>query len=105
MGQLAKAFLTDLQKFCNIESMQIVNFDEQIIQLQPRGVFTVPKRLREGLFGDSGVARIKRVGSRLIIEPVRVLMYPVRSYMDSEIDEFFKLDEEETKKLKAKGLI
>ncbi len=85
--------------------MQTTIYDEQIILLQPRGVFTVPKRLREGLFDNSGVAKIKRMGRKLVIEPVRTLSYPVRSYTDSELDEFFELDEKETKKLKTKGLI
>lgn len=84
--------------------MQTVSYEE-IIKLQPRGVFTVPKKLREGLFDDGGIAKIKRVGSRLVIEPVRTLAYPVRSYTNQELREFFELDEKETKELKAKGLI
>jgi len=85
--------------------MQKTIYDEQIILLQPRGVFTVPKKLREGLFDSSGVARIKRMGRKLVIEPVRTLSYSVRSYTNSELDEFFELDEKETKELKTKGLI
>ena len=84
--------------------MQIASFEE-IIKIQPRGVFTVPKKLRQGLFDKNGMAKITRVGRKLIIEPVRTLPYPVRSYTDSEIEEFFKLDEKESKELKAKGLI
>ncbi|MFZ5932651.1 MAG: hypothetical protein ACOYT7_00995 [Patescibacteria group bacterium] len=78
---------------------------EEIIRLQPRGVFTVPKKLREGLFDETGIAKIKRLGRKLIIEPVRTLSYPVRTYSKREIEEFFELDEKEKKELKAKGLI
>ena len=75
--------------------MQTVTYGE-IIKIQPRGTFTVPKGLRQGLFDKDGVARITKVGRKLIIEPVRTLPYPVRSYTDSEIDEFFKLDEKDS---------
>lgn len=80
-------------------------YDEQIILLQPRGVFTVPKKLRQGLFDNSPVARITRLGQKLVIEPVRTLPYSVRSYTNNEIDEFFELDDKESKELKNKGLI
>ncbi|OGM26138.1 hypothetical protein A3D00_02845 [Candidatus Woesebacteria bacterium RIFCSPHIGHO2_02_FULL_38_9] len=78
---------------------------EEIVRLQPKGVFTIPKKLREGLFDDFGIAKIKRVGRRLIVEPVRTLTYPVRSYTDSDLKGFFELDEKESKILKDKGLI
>lgn len=78
---------------------------EEIIKFQPRGVLTVPKKMREGLFDEAGIAKMSRVGRKLIIEPVRTLPYPVRSYTDREIDEFFELDDKESKELKRKGLI
>jgi len=84
--------------------MQTVIYEE-IIKLQPRGVFTVPKKLRKNLFDENNLAKISRVGRKLIIEPVRTISYPVRTYTDSEIDEFFDLDAKETKSLKKKGLI
>lgn len=84
--------------------MQIQTFEE-VIKLQPRGVFTVPKRLREGLFDKSGIAKIYRQGRRLIIEPLKVLDYPVRSYSSSELEDFFDLDAKETQNLKAKGIL
>ena len=96
--------MTEIRNYGNIESMQ-VQTQEEIIKLQPRGVITVPKKLREGLFDDAGIAKIKRLGRKLIIEPVKTLSYPVRSYTDKELREFFELDEEETKKLKTKGFI
>jgi len=85
--------------------MQIATYNEQIIQLQARGVFTLPKNLRAGLFDDNRLAKIKREGRRIVIEPVRTLSYPVRSYSDKEISEFLELDEKETEKFKTKGLI
>jgi len=96
--------LTEIQNFCNIENMQ-TQILEEIIKVRPRGVLTVPKKMREGLFDLGGVVRIKKLGRRLIIEPVKTLSYPVRSYSDKELQEFFDLDEKETKELKAKGLI
>lgn len=78
---------------------------ETIVKLRPRGVFTVPKRLREGLFDENGIAKIKRVGRKLLIEPVKTISYPVRSYEEGELKEFFELDDEESKGLKAKGII
>ena len=78
---------------------------EEIIKFQPKGVITVPKKMREGLFEEAGIARVTRVGRKLIIEPVRTLSYPVRSYTDKELDEFFELDDKESKELKRKGLI
>lgn len=78
---------------------------EEIVRLRARGVLTVPKKMREGLFDKQGIAKMKRSGRRLIIEPIRTLPYPVRSYTDRELGEFFDLDEKETKDIKAKGLI
>ena len=75
--------------------MQTVSYEE-IIKIQPRGVFTVPKKLRENLFDEDGVAKITRMGRKLIIEPVRTLPYPIRSYTNSEVEEFFKLDEKDS---------
>lgn len=96
--------MTELQKFCIMENMQQIAFEE-IIKLQPKGVLTVPKKMREGLFDDMGIAKITRLGGKLIIEPVRTLSYPVRSYTDSDLKDFFELDEKETKKLKTEDLI
>lgn len=84
--------------------MQQVTYEE-IIKLQPKGVLTVPKKMREGLFDDMGIAKISRQGAKLIIEPIRTLSYPVRSYGEDDLRDFFELDEKETKELKSKGLI
>ncbi len=84
--------------------MQQVTYEE-IIKLQPKGVLTVPKKMRDGLFDDMGVAKISRIGSKLVIEPVRTLSYPVRSYSENDLKGFFELDEKGTKELKTKSII
>ncbi|MBI2010544.1 MAG: hypothetical protein HYS86_05235 [Candidatus Chisholmbacteria bacterium] len=76
---------------------------EEIIKLQPKGLITIPKKLRQGLFEEKGLARIKKERGRLIIEPLRTLPYPVRSYTDKELRGFLKLDAKETQELKKKG--
>lgn len=86
-------------------SMQATTYTDQIIQLQPRWVFTLPKSLREGFFDENRLAKISRVGRKIVIEPVRTIPYPVRSYTENEVDEFFELDAKESKELKIKGLI
>ena len=72
---------------------------DEIIKIQPRGVLTIPKRFRSGNFGENNFLRVKKIGSRLVFEPVTMLGYPVRRYTDSEVEEFLKQDEEEIKSL------
>lgn len=79
-------------------------FDE-IIKIQNKGVLTIPKKLRVGSFEDNSLVRIKKEKGRLIIEQIRTLPYPVRSYSDRDVDSFLALDKEESKKLSKKGLI
>ncbi len=81
------------------------NTVEEIVKIQPKGLFTIPKKFRMGLFEENGLARVRKEKGRLILEPVRTLPYPVRSYTNEEIKEFIDLDGYETKKLKAKGLL
>ena len=96
--------MTEIQNYCNIENMQKPDYEE-LIKLQPRGVLTVPKKMRDGLFDKEGIVKMKRLGRKIIIEPVKILSYSVRSYTDKELQEFFDLDEKETKELKTKGFI
>lgn len=84
--------------------MQTVTYEDQIVQLQPRWVFTLPKSLRDNFFEENKLAKISRVGRKIVIEPVRTLSYAVRSYTENEVDEFFELDEKESKELKTKGV-
>lgn len=79
---------------------------EEIVKIQPKGLVTLPKRLRQKLgFEENGLVRIKEDKGRLVIEPVRTLPYPVRSYTEQEIKEFMELDQQETRILKKKKLI
>ena len=85
-------------------SMQIST--ENIIRILPKGVVTIPKKIRELVrLEENELARIKVEKGRLIIEPIRTLAYPVRSYTEKEIDEFIALDKKETKELKKRKLL
>ncbi len=79
---------------------------EEIIKIQPRGVITLPKKLRTKVgLADNSFVRLKEEKGRIVMEPVVVLPYPVRTYSDNEVEEFFELDEKEAKNLKKKKLL
>jgi AbrB family looped-hinge helix DNA binding protein len=85
--------------------MQTLN-QEEIVKLQPKGLITIPKKFRELLdLEENGLLKVRLEKDRLVIEPVKTLSYKVRSYTEEEIEEFFKLDEEESKILRKKKLI
>ena len=85
--------------------MQTSQFEE-IIKIQPKGLITIPKKIRRELgLSDNSLARIKKVKGRVLIEPVRTLSYPVRTYSDKEIDEFIDIDNKESQELRKKGLL
>lgn len=85
--------------------MQILPFEE-IVKLQPKGLLTIPQKFRKALsLNGNDLVRIRNVKGRLILEPVRTIPYPVRSYTDTELDEFLTLDKEESVKLRKKGLL
>lgn len=74
--------------------------------MQTKGNITIPKSVRVAMgLTKNSLVRMKVDKGRLIMESVRTLPYPVRSYTPSEVEAFFKLDEKETKKLKAKGIL
>jgi AbrB family looped-hinge helix DNA binding protein len=79
---------------------------EDIVKLQPKGLITIPKKLRTaiGLKG-SDVLRLRAVNGQITLEPVHVLPYQVRSYSDKEVNEFLALDQVETTELKKKKLL
>lgn len=84
--------------------MQTLN--EDIIKVLPKGLITIPKKIRQSLgFEENTLVRIRQEKGRVILEPVRALSYPVRNYTNKEIDQFMKLDAKETKKLQAKGAL
>lgn len=71
---------------------------QQIVKVQEKGLITIPIVFREalGLKKDS-FAKIYRENGKLILEPVSMLAYPVRSYTNEEIGEFVNLDRKESK--------
>jgi bifunctional DNA-binding transcriptional regulator/antitoxin component of YhaV-PrlF toxin-antitoxin module len=79
--------------------------DQVIAQLQPRGYLTIPAAFRRDWNLTDGLVRITKNRSQLIVEPVRVLPYSVRSYTAAEVKEFLNEDAQETQELKAKRLI
>lgn len=79
---------------------------EEIIKMQTKGLLTIPKKMRQKLgFEENSLVRVREERGRVVIEPVRTLPYPVRSYTDQEIKEFIALDTLETKALREKGLL
>lgn len=79
---------------------------EEIIKIQPKGLVTIPKKIRQKLgFEENGLVRVTEERGRVVLEPVRTLPYPVRSYTKEDIKEFIELDQSETKALKQKGLL
>ena len=79
---------------------------DEIIKLQPRGLLTIPKKLRKSLgLEENSLLRIRKDQWRLVIEPVRTISYPARSYTDKDLSDFFEFDEEQTKSLKKKNLL
>lgn len=79
---------------------------EDIIKVQPKGILTIPKKMRDAVgVIDRGFVRIRADQGKITVEPVRTLSYPVRHYTDEEIEEFFAFDEEQTRQLRKKGII
>lgn len=85
--------------------MQATNYQD-FTKLQPKGLITIPKKFRQSLnFEDNQLLRLKQIKGRLIIEPVRALPYPVRSYTKKDLKQFINLDDQEKKDLKAKNFL
>ena len=71
--------------------MQIATQD--IVKILPKGLITIPKKWREALgFEENSLARMRKEGNKLILEPVNVVSYPLRDYSKEEIEEFIKSD-------------
>lgn len=79
---------------------------EEIASMQPKGVLTIPKKIRDamGIVGR-GLVRIRADAGKLTIVPLRTLPYPVRSYTDKELAEFIAFDEEQGKELRRLKII
>ena len=64
-----------------------------LVKILPKGLVTIPKKLRQDIgLEENGLARIKKEGKRLILEPVNVVSYPLREYSVQEIKQFIKED-------------
>jgi len=78
---------------------------EDIVKMQPKGLVTIPKKLRESIgITENDLVRVRTDRGRLTIEPVRTLPYPVRSYTDTELREFIDLDKKESAALRKKKI-
>jgi bifunctional DNA-binding transcriptional regulator/antitoxin component of YhaV-PrlF toxin-antitoxin module len=75
-----------------------MSIQQQIVRVQEKGLITIPVAFRKSLgLKKDCFAKIYKEKGRLILEPVSMLPYPVRSYTNEEIAEFVKLDRKETK--------
>lgn len=74
--------------------------NQTLVKVQSKGLITIPKEYRKSLrIDDNGFVRIKKLKGVLIVEPVRTLSYPVRSYNEEEVEEFIVYDQEQGKGL------
>lgn len=78
---------------------------QEIVQIQSRGLITIPRYFRNGEFEEKSFLRMRKLNGKLILEPVQIIGYPVRKYLSSEVDEFFALDDRESVKLKKIGIL
>lgn len=79
---------------------------EEIVRLQQKGLITIPKKFRVQLnIAENDLLRLKNEKGRIVLEPLRTLPYPVRSYTMQEINEFIALDTQETLILKKKKIL
>lgn len=70
---------------------------EDIIKIQPKGLITIPKKIRTKVgIEENSMVRVKEERGRIVIEPVYTLPYPVRRYTEKEIKEFIELDQKGT---------
>ena len=66
-------------------------FPAEWVKILSKGMITIPKAFRDGLGIKEGeIARIKKVGRRLVIEPREIADYEV--YSDEELETMLKED-------------
>lgn len=79
---------------------------EEIIKIQNKGLVTIPKSYRDDLgLEENGLIRMKKEKGRIILEPVRILPYQVRSYSEAEVKAFIEEDKKQSNTLKKQKLI
>lgn len=75
---------------------------EEWVKILAKGLVTIPKSFREQLnIREGEVARIRKVGRRLVIEPREIADYEV--YSDEELKSMLKEDELPVKITKKVG--
>lgn len=68
-----------------------ISYDEEWVKILAKGMITIPKSFRDALGIKKGeVAKIKKIGQRLLIEPREVADYEV--YGDKEFKKMLKED-------------
>ena len=71
--------------------MPKIAYPQEWVKILTKGMITIPKSFREELGVKEGeVARIKKIGQRLVIEPREVADYEV--YSDGELKEMLEED-------------
>lgn len=71
--------------------MQTTIYHEEWIKILSKGLVTIPKAFREELGLRKGeIAKVKKMGNRLVIEPRDIADYEV--YSDSELKGMLKED-------------
>lgn len=74
---------------------QVMPWNE-IIKIQSRGVITIPRQFRDRDFDENNFIRVRKTGGKIILEPVTMPRYSVRRYTDDEVEEFLKMDKDES---------
>ena len=78
--------------FSQVRKLEMQTYGN-LVKILPKGLVTIPKKLRQDIgLEENGLARIKKEGKRLILEPVNVVSYPLREYSVQEIKQFIKED-------------
>lgn len=68
-----------------------ISYDEEWVKILAKGMITIPKSFRDALGIKKGeVAKIKKIGQRLLIEPREVVDYEV--YGNKEFKKMLKED-------------
>lgn len=77
---------------------------EEWVKILGKGMITIPKSFRDELnFKEGEVAKIKKIGRRLIIEPRDTVDY--RIYSDKELEEMLKENRLPPRISKRNGLL
>ena len=78
--------------FSQVRNIEMQTYGS-LVKILPKGLITIPKKLRLDIgLEENGLARIKKEGKRLILEPVDIISYPLREYSASEIKQFIRED-------------